>query len=76
VNNAAIGTLGTVVDTDDGLWDRIIAVKLKGPFLTSRTVIPIMRRQGGGSIVNSAPAPAGASPTWRLTARARVGFMP
>jgi NAD(P)-dependent dehydrogenase (short-subunit alcohol dehydrogenase family) len=52
VNNAAIGPLGTVVDTDDALWERIIGVNLKGPFLTSRAVIPHMRRQGGGSIVN------------------------
>ncbi len=52
VNNAAIGPLGTVVDTDDALWERIIGVNLRGPFLTSRSVIPIMREQGGGSIVN------------------------
>jgi NAD(P)-dependent dehydrogenase (short-subunit alcohol dehydrogenase family) len=52
VNNAAIGPLGTVVDTDDALWERIIGVNLKGPFLTSRAVIPFMRKQGGGSIVN------------------------
>lgn len=52
VNNAAIGPLGSVVDTDDSLWSRIIDVNLKGPFLTSRAVIPIMRKQGGGSIVN------------------------
>lgn len=52
VNNAAIGPLGTVVDTDDALWARIIGVNLTGPFLTSRAVIPHMKRQGGGSIVN------------------------
>lgn len=52
VNNAAIGPLGTVLDTDEALFDRIIAVNLKGPYLTSRAVIPHMIRQGGGSIVN------------------------
>ncbi|WP_407180148.1 SDR family NAD(P)-dependent oxidoreductase [Bradyrhizobium sp. STM 3562] len=52
VNNAAIGPLGTVLDTDEALFDRIIAVNLKGPYLTCRAVLPHMIRQGGGSIVN------------------------
>jgi NAD(P)-dependent dehydrogenase (short-subunit alcohol dehydrogenase family) len=52
VNNAAIGPLGTVLDTDEALFDRIIAVNLKGPYLTSRAAIPHMIRNGGGSIVN------------------------
>jgi NAD(P)-dependent dehydrogenase (short-subunit alcohol dehydrogenase family) len=52
VNNAAIGPLGTVLDTDEALFDRIMAVNLKGPYLTSRAAIPHMIRQGGGSIVN------------------------
>jgi NAD(P)-dependent dehydrogenase (short-subunit alcohol dehydrogenase family) len=52
VNNAAIGPLGTVLDTDEALFDRIIAVNRKGPYLTSRAAIPYMIAQGGGSIVN------------------------
>jgi NAD(P)-dependent dehydrogenase (short-subunit alcohol dehydrogenase family) len=52
VNNAAIGPLGTVLDTPEELWDRIQAVNLKGPYLMSRAVIPHMRVQGGGAIVN------------------------
>jgi NAD(P)-dependent dehydrogenase (short-subunit alcohol dehydrogenase family) len=52
VNNAAIGPLGTVLDTDEALFDRIMAVNLKGPYLMSRAVLPHMIRQGGGSIVN------------------------
>jgi NAD(P)-dependent dehydrogenase (short-subunit alcohol dehydrogenase family) len=52
VNNAAIGPLGTVLDTDEALFDRIMAVNLKGPYLLSRAVLPHMIRQGGGSIVN------------------------
>ncbi|MBR0799334.1 SDR family oxidoreductase [Bradyrhizobium jicamae] len=52
VNNAAIGPLGTVLDTDEALFDRIIAVNLKGPYLTSRAAIPHMIAQGGGAIVN------------------------
>jgi NAD(P)-dependent dehydrogenase (short-subunit alcohol dehydrogenase family) len=52
VNNAAIGPLGTVLDTDETLFDRIVAVNLKGPYLLSRAVLPHLIRQGGGSIVN------------------------
>jgi len=52
VNNAAIGPLGTVLDTDEATFDRIVAVNLKGPYLTSRAAIPHMIAQGGGSIVN------------------------
>jgi NAD(P)-dependent dehydrogenase (short-subunit alcohol dehydrogenase family) len=52
VNNAAIGPLGTVLDTDEALFDRIVAVNLKGTYLCSRAVIPHMIRAGGGAIVN------------------------
>lgn len=52
VNNAAIGPLGTVLDTDESLFDRIVAVNLKGTYLMSRAVLPHMRSAGGGSIVN------------------------
>ena len=52
VNNAAIGPLGTVLETDEALFDRIVAVNLKGPYLCSRAVLPHMIRAGGGAIVN------------------------
>lgn len=52
VNNAAIGPLGTVLDTDEALFERIVNVNLKGTYLMSRAVLPHMIRQGGGSIVN------------------------
>jgi NAD(P)-dependent dehydrogenase (short-subunit alcohol dehydrogenase family) len=52
VNNAAIGPLGTVLDTDEALFDRILAVNLKGPYLCSRAVLPHMIAAGGGAIIN------------------------
>ena len=52
VNNAAIGPLGTVLDTSEELFTRIVDVNLKGTYLMSRAVIPHMKRQGGGAIVN------------------------
>lgn len=52
VNNAAIGPLGTILETDETLFERIIFVNLKGTYLMSRAVVPYMRSVGGGSIVN------------------------
>lgn len=52
VNNAAIGPLGTVLTTEEALFERILDVNLKGTYLMSREVIPHMARAGGGSIVN------------------------
>ncbi|MCP3446089.1 SDR family NAD(P)-dependent oxidoreductase [Bradyrhizobium sp. CCGUVB14] len=52
VNNAAIGPLGTILDTDEALFERIVSVNLKGPFLLSRMAVPHMKQQGGGAIIN------------------------
>lgn len=51
-NAAAIRPIGTVVETDEETWDRVMAVNLKGMFLLARAVIPHMKAQGGGVIVN------------------------
>ncbi|MFP3398043.1 SDR family oxidoreductase [Brevibacterium sp. SIMBA_078] len=52
VNNAAIGPLGTVLDTEEALFEQVLAVNLKGPFLTSKSFIPHFAERGGGSIIN------------------------
>ncbi len=52
VNNAALRPSGTVLDTDEATFDRVVAVNLKGQFLLCKAVIPHMRDAGGGSIVN------------------------
>jgi NAD(P)-dependent dehydrogenase (short-subunit alcohol dehydrogenase family) len=52
VNNAAIGPLGNILDTPEDVWDRVVSVNLKGPYLTCKAVLPHMIAQGGGSIVN------------------------
>ena len=54
VNNAGLGFAATVEETDEADWDRIMAVNLKGVFLGCKYVVPIMRRQGSGVIVNTA----------------------
>jgi 3alpha(or 20beta)-hydroxysteroid dehydrogenase len=53
VNNAGIVLKIVSIEqreTDD--WDRIMAVNVKGPFLGIKHVLPVMRDNGGGSIVN------------------------
>ena len=52
VNNAAIHPRGTVLDTPEDVWDRVIDVNLKGMFLTCKAAIAQMKKQGGGAIVN------------------------
>ncbi|MCU0859164.1 MAG: glucose 1-dehydrogenase [Thermoplasmata archaeon] len=53
-NNAGILVEGTVEDVTERDWDRIMAVNVKGVFLMSKAVVPIMLGQGKGVIVNNA----------------------
>ena len=53
VNSAGISDRGTIWDTKPELWDRIMAVNLRAPFLLIQESIKIMKREGiHGSIVN------------------------
>lgn len=54
VNNAGFRASGTILDTDERRWDRVLGTNLKGPYLVSRLAVPAMRQRGGGSIVNIA----------------------
>lgn len=53
-NNAGILVEGTVEDVTEKDWDRIMAVNVKGVFLMSKEVVPIMLKQRKGVIVNNA----------------------
>ena len=52
VNAAGIEIEKTVEQTSREEWDRIFAVNVTGTFLTSKHALPLMRKAGGGSIVN------------------------
>lgn len=52
VNNAGISFRHGINDTDDANWNKIVAVNLSGVFFGMRTMAPLMRDSGGGSIVN------------------------
>lgn len=52
VNNAAFWMAGTVEETSEAEWDRMMETNLKGVFLLCKAALPELRRAGGGSIVN------------------------
>ena len=53
-NGAGILYYGTVLETDEQAWNRVISINLTGTYLCCRAVVPHMIRQGGGSIINVA----------------------
>ena len=55
VNNAgASPSMGTVLDSDERLWDTIMNLNLKGTYFLSQAAANIMKNQGGGKIINVA----------------------
>jgi NAD(P)-dependent dehydrogenase (short-subunit alcohol dehydrogenase family) len=52
INNAGIGAKRAIADSDDETMERVIDVNLLAPARCTRAVLPAMRRQGGGTIVN------------------------
>jgi NAD(P)-dependent dehydrogenase (short-subunit alcohol dehydrogenase family) len=54
VNNAGIYYQGDIIETTEEEWDKVIAVNLKGVYLCSHYVIPVMLRGNGGVVVNVA----------------------
>ena len=79
VNNAGAFEGGPLDQLSVEAWDKVIAVNLRGPFLCTREAMRIMKRQGGGRIINigsisaqrvrpgSAPYSASKHGVWGLT---------
>lgn len=55
-NNAGIGSVSAIADLPVEDWKRVLAINLDGVFLGCKAAIPVMQRQGGGAIVNTASA--------------------
>ncbi len=53
INNAAANPVfGPIQDTDEGAFDKILDVNLKGPFELCKKAYPILKQRGGGSIIH------------------------
>jgi 3-oxoacyl-[acyl-carrier protein] reductase len=52
VNNAGIQVWKPLLDLEEAEWDAVINVNLKGCFLCTQAAARVMKRQGGGAIVN------------------------
>ena len=54
VNNAGYDEFGFFVNTDEQMWDRVLAVNLRGVLAVTHAVLPGMQERRGGRIVNVA----------------------
>jgi NAD(P)-dependent dehydrogenase (short-subunit alcohol dehydrogenase family) len=61
VNSAGVQRYGTVVQTEEEVWDEVLNVNLKGIYLASKHAIPEMKKRGEGAIVNLSSVQAFAS---------------
>jgi NAD(P)-dependent dehydrogenase (short-subunit alcohol dehydrogenase family) len=60
-NNAGVGTMvvgGTVETIELDKWDLALDVNVRAMYLVSRAALPVLRRAGGGSIINTASVSA------------------
>jgi NAD(P)-dependent dehydrogenase (short-subunit alcohol dehydrogenase family) len=68
VNNAAIYAgleRKGFEEIDETVWDRVMAVNVKGPWAMTRAVAPHMRKSGQGAIINVSSATVmSGSPQW------------
>ncbi len=52
VNNAGIAPFTPFLETDDELFDKVIRINLRGPWLVTREVVPDMIAAGWGRVIN------------------------
>ena len=69
VNNAALYAPlqeSKLTDIDAAVWDKVMAVNLRGPFLMVKHVAPVMQAQGYGKIINIGSGTAFRGIPWML----------
>jgi NAD(P)-dependent dehydrogenase (short-subunit alcohol dehydrogenase family) len=52
-NNAGVVLVKPLEEMTEAEWDRVMAINVKGAFLAIKHVVPHMRRNGGGAILNT-----------------------
>lgn len=76
INNAGITTKANkVADMPIEDWDRVLAVDLRGVFLCTRAVLPVMIKQGRGNIINISSV-YGIKPLFKPVNRTPMLIMP
>lgn len=58
INNAGTDVTVSVEELSIADWDRVMAVNLRAPFVLSKFILPLMKQQGSGHIVNIASTAA------------------
>jgi NAD(P)-dependent dehydrogenase (short-subunit alcohol dehydrogenase family) len=54
VNNAGLGVEHSIEDCPEEDWDLVMNTTLKGPFLVTQAILPIMKPKGSGFVLNIA----------------------
>jgi len=52
INNAGISRQRSLLETDEALWDELVAHNIQNPFWLAQAVVPWLARRGGGVIIN------------------------
>jgi 3-oxoacyl-[acyl-carrier protein] reductase len=58
VNSAGVIQLGKIEEISSEQWDKVLGINLKGTFLVCKAVIPVMKKQNRGCIINVTAAAA------------------
>lgn len=58
INCAGLDYTLPITEMSVDQWDRVLGVNLRGPFLATRAVFPVMRQQNGGHVINVASTAA------------------
>lgn len=56
VNNAGISDMASVCDMEDARWREVMAINLDAHFLLCKRAIPVIKKSGGGRVINIASA--------------------
>jgi NAD(P)-dependent dehydrogenase (short-subunit alcohol dehydrogenase family) len=52
VNSSGSSFMVDLVDVEEWQWDAVMNVNVKGPFFLAKEIAPVMKEQGGGSVIN------------------------
>jgi dehydrogenase/reductase SDR family protein 4 len=52
VNSSGSSFMVPLTEMEEWQWDTVMSVNVKGPFFLAKEIAPIMKEQGGGSIIN------------------------